>query len=77
MFGHPPDTPSINFEFGLSISSRISPASPTRSSGIMSFQDEPGFQSDSCQVSHQYCRVNSGVARASRSFSGVARIQAT
>ena len=54
--------------------STTSPLSPTRPSGIISRHEAPGVHSDSCQVSTQYCRVNSGSIRACQSFSGVVRM---
>src|SRR5262245_23562952 len=57
--------------------SRTSPLSATRPSGAMIFHDAPFFQAHSCQVSHQYLRVNSGSVRAFQSLSGVVRMYVT
>src|SRR5437868_3095677 len=57
--------------------STTSPLSTTRPSGAISFHDAPFFQAQSCQVSTQYLRVNSGSVRACQSFSGVVRMYVT
>ena len=53
---------------------RILPLSPMRPSGIMIFQSDPTFQSETWCVPAQYWRVNSGSMSAVQSFSGVVRM---
>jgi hypothetical protein len=57
--------------------SKTSPLSATSPSGFTIRHDEPGFQSDSWRVPHQYCLVNSGSVSACQSFSGVVRMYVT
>ncbi len=57
--------------------STTSPVSATRPSGIISRHVAPGFHSQSCHVSFQNRRVNSGSISACHNFSGLVRIYVT